>query len=98
MAKDKPSKIEQETIIVFNEEEDSAECFTYNRKLTNRLRKLCRERGNEIKEIRDNSVGGLTFTFPKSWVKVQAPRVISDEQRAILAERLAGSLGRQANT
>ena len=98
MAKDKPSKIEQETIIIFNEEEDFAECFTYNRKLTNHLRKLCQKRSDEVEEIRDNCVGGLTFIFPKSWVKVRASRVISEEQRSILAERLAGSLGRQANT
>lgn len=88
----KLSRYEQETIILFNEEDDYAECYTHNRKLINRLRKLCNERGDEIEEIRDNCVGGLTFVFPKSWVKVNPKRIVSEEKRAEMAARLAESL------
>ena len=35
----KPSLIEKETIILFNEAESEAEIYTYNRKLINRLKK-----------------------------------------------------------
>lgn len=35
----KPSLIEKETIILFNEAESEAEIYTYNQKLINRLKK-----------------------------------------------------------
>lgn len=91
------SRYEQETIILFNEEDDHAECYTHNRKLTNRLKKLCKERSDEIEEIRDNCVGGLTFVFPKSWVKVNPKRIVSEERRAEMAARLAESLSANSN-
>ena len=39
MSKYKPSLIEKETIILFNEAESEAEIYTYNQKLINRLKK-----------------------------------------------------------
>jgi hypothetical protein len=89
MANIRLSPIEKETIIIFNEGESRAECFTYNRKLTSRLKKLCESHGDEIKHIRDNGVGGLTFAFPKAWVRVNPKRRVSDKQRAAAARNLA---------
>lgn len=89
MADTRLSPIEKETIIIFNEGEPQAECFTYNRKLTSRLKKLCESHGDEIEHIRDNGVGGLTFTFPKAWVRVNPKRRTSDKQRAAAVRNLA---------
>ena len=91
------SLIERETIILFNEGEPLAECYTHNRKLTNRLEKLCKERGEEIERIRDNCCGGATFVFPKSWVKVNPSRIVSEERRAAMAENLAKAIGSKSD-
>lgn len=78
---------EKETIILFNEADDTASCFTYNGRLIKRLSNLAAERADECKLTMDNGAGGLTFTFPKKWVKVNPTRILSDEQRAAIAER-----------
>ena len=93
MANIRMSPTEKETIIVFNEGESQAECFTYNRKLTSRLKKLCESHSGEIEHIRDNGVGGLTFAFPKAWVRVNPKRRVSDKQRAAAARNLARAAG-----
>ena len=89
MANIRMSPIEKETIIIFNEGESRAECFTYNRRLTSRLKRLCESHGDEIEHIRDNGVGGLTFAFPKAWVRVNPKRRTSDKQRAAAVRNLA---------
>jgi hypothetical protein len=79
---------EKETIILFNEADDTASCFTYNGRLTKRLTILSRERPDECRIEKDNGADGITFTFPKKWVKVNPTRILSDEQRTAIAERL----------
>ena len=37
------TKLEQETVIIFNEADDFAEIFTYNGRLKSKLNKLCKE-------------------------------------------------------
>lgn len=93
----KLSGYERETIILFNEEDDLAECYTHNRKLINRLRRLSEERSGEIEEVRDNFVGGLTFVFPKSWVKVNPKRRVSDKQMAAAVRNLEKAAGAALN-
>ena len=79
---------EKETIILFNEADDTAECFTYSGRLTTRLDKLCGERGDECAQVKDNGEGGRTYNFPKSWIRVNPPRRYTEEQRAAMTERL----------
>lgn len=82
------SRAERETIIIFNEEDAIASCFTYNGKLTRRLQSLCEQKPDDIKLVKSNSEGGLTFEFPKKWITVRPPRQMSEEQAAAAAERL----------
>ena len=60
-------KVEKETIITYNEADEYAEVFTYNRKLQNKLQgKLNAEL------ILDNGYGGKTFIVPKKWIRVSS--------------------------
>lgn len=58
------------------------------------LRDLAKERPDEVK-IKEYPSGAVEATFPKTWIKIRPPRILTDEQRAELSERgkmLAGKL------
>ena len=79
---------EKETIINYNNEEGTAQVFTYHKALQNKLNKLLGvnpditvlRRGDEWTE----------YIVPKSWIKVSPPctRNLSEEQKAEAAERM----------
>ena len=75
---------ERETIVVFDEQHDAAEVFTYNARLSRRLRELCEQRPADARLTKDNGSGGLTFRYPKAWIRVNPTRIMSDAQRAAL--------------
>lgn len=77
---------EKETIILFNEAEDTATCDTCNSTLIRKLDSFCLE-STEISVVREDK-HGKTYKFPKKWVKVRMPMKLSEEQRAKRAERL----------
>ena len=80
----KLTKIEQETIINFNEAERTASVYTHNEALKGRLLALCRTHPERVRQTAANAWGGLTFELPKKWLKVSPPRVLSPAQRAVL--------------
>ena len=82
-----PSRIEQETIINFNEAESTASVYTHNAALRRKLDKLAAERPAEVKLSQHFPDGGVEYTIPKRWVKVNAGPVLTDEQRQALVER-----------
>ena len=95
------SNYERETIINFNEGEDTASIYTHNRWLLRKLAKLAQERPKECR------LGVAKFThegraaeyyIPKGWIRVYPPRQISDEQRAAIAERLNAANPRRKTT
>ena len=88
MAEHKLSPLEKETIILFHEGDKMAECYTHNQKLIKQLTNLCEERSDEVRLKEDSGVGGLSFIFPKSWVKIRPKRIISEEERARRAETM----------
>lgn len=81
------SKIERETIILFNEAEATASVYTYNGALKRKLSGLCEARPTEARQTKDDGRGGLTFEVPKRWVKVNANRILTAEQKEERAER-----------
>lgn len=85
------TRAERETIIIFNEADTEAEVFTYNGKLTKKLDTLCSERPCECVFVKENKTGGRFYSIPKKWVRVNASRIMSDEARAAVAERLAAA-------
>lgn len=80
------SKIEQETVVLFNEAEPTASIYTYNGALKRKLASLCDTRPSEAKQTQDDGRGGLTFEVPKRWVKVNAGMILTEEQRQTRAE------------
>lgn len=82
---------EKETVIVYNNEESTAQVFTYHRALQNKLNKLL-ETNPEISVLRSGDEW-IEYMVPKSWIKVSPPRQVNytDEQRAAMAERLAAA-------
>ena len=85
------TRLEQETIILFNEAEDTATVDTCNNALIRQLDDLS-EKYRVITEERKDEYG-KTYTIPKSWVKIRAPRQLSDEQRQKLQETARHNFG-----
>ena len=81
------SRIEQETIITFNEQEKEANVYTFNRKMKRRLEELSKRFPNDVTLDTVGSVGDVTYSIPKQWVRINAGKVLSAEQKAALAEQ-----------
>ena len=62
-------KVEQETIILFNEAETTASVYTHNATLQRVLLELCQTHPAQVRQTEDNRHGGLTYELPKKWVK-----------------------------
>jgi hypothetical protein len=74
------SAYERETIINFNEGEDTAYIFTYSKPWHRHLE------GLGLKPTHDNGFGGKDCELPKKWVKLpRKPRRVSEQTKARLA-------------
>ena len=87
------SRVEQETIIRFDEAEATASVYTYNGALKRKLSGLCATRPTESRQIKDDGRGGLTFEVPKRWIKINASRILTEEQKKERAERARAVFG-----
>ena len=81
------SKLEQETIIGFNEAEATASVYTHNAALVRKLEALADSRPDEVQRARSFPDGGREYIVPKRWVKVNASRILAEEQKASIAAR-----------
>lgn len=79
---------ERETVILFNEADPTASVYTHNAALRRRLAALAAERPTECIAVRFNEEDGAAeYTISKKWIKIIPPRIFSEAQRAIMAER-----------
>ena len=85
------TKYEMETIYNYNQEEPLASCYTMDRALIRRLDALA-EKHKEITVARADE-GVREYTFPKKWIKVRAPKELSEEQRENMAKRARERFG-----
>lgn len=76
----KLTREEQETIIIFNEAEQSAEISTFNGALIRRLTQLCKDRPSECTGDEPDADGEVKFVVPKKWIKVNPKRISSEAQ------------------
>lgn len=90
------SRYEQETIVNFNEEEPTATVYTYNKSFQRKLQVLSEKFLKDVRLIADDQHGGVTYIIPKKWIKINPPRVMSEDQRQRQAERLKFNLGQAA--
>jgi hypothetical protein len=79
------TRFEQETVISFNEAEDTANVFTYNERWQRHLESL------GFKAYRENSFGGKDFSIPKHMIHLPRKKMeLSVEEKDRRAERARG--------
>ena len=90
------SRYEQETIINFNAEEDTAEIYTADSVWIRKLDKLVEQNPEQFgpgrTELLEGEVIAKRYSFPKRFITIRSKdvkRKLTDEQRAELAERLS---------
>lgn len=86
------SAYEQETIINYNQADQTANIYTHDPRLIRQLDELALKR-KEITLIR-NGEKMREYNVPKRWVKVRAPKELSEETRAKMAARARERFGR----
>ena len=91
-SRSRSSRIEQETIINFNEAEPTAEVYTCNAALIRRINAMA-EASDEVTCGKSDEYGSF-FLLPKRWVSIRMPRRMTEEQRKAAAERLNVNLNR----
>lgn len=84
----KLSKEERETIICYNEAEQTASVYTHNRALRRKLEQLAQDRPTERRLEKISCDGqAVDYIVPKQWVKLNAGRQWTEEQRAAQVEQ-----------
>lgn len=84
------TNFERETIMNFNEAEDTASVYTHSRALRRKLDKLSADRPEDCKLFRTSHDGqAAEFYVPKKWIKISPPRKMSEEQREKLRKASA---------
>lgn len=86
----RPTLEERETIIHFDEAGNNAEVFTFNLALIRKLDALAEERPDEVTITRAEAINGIQcreYRLPKKWIKVNASRILSEDEKARLSER-----------
>lgn len=81
------TKIEKETIILFNEDEQDAEIYTFNGKLKRKLAERASEYPEFYQLSEDKQYGSVTCTVPKFFLSVSFKKPISQERYMQLRER-----------
>lgn len=81
----KLSKLEQESIILYNEEESTASIYTHDPKLKRKLKRLAEKYPDKVYPDRTVHAGAVSYAVPKSCVSVREP--FSDERRRAASER-----------
>lgn len=70
-----PKKL-KETVISFNEEDLTAEVFTYNKPMLRQLEYLSKKRPVHVHYISNSGDGANTYTIPKTWLKIRSNRLL----------------------
>jgi hypothetical protein len=74
-------RLEQETIINFNEDEQRAIVYTYNKPLRTKLNKLCKEYPDDFAVKRKDTTGSTTYEIPKQYISIRGPRKLTEKQK-----------------
>jgi hypothetical protein len=88
---------ERETIINYNDEEKEASVYTLNKSLIRRLDGLCQKNPDIFKCTKTQSDGSKEYEFPKKYVSIRAPKILSEEQKLKCKERFMKKINSQQN-
>jgi len=81
---------EKETIINFNEDEKNASAYTYNKATIKKLDECCKIFPVLFQVQKQSSYGkhlSKTYIFPKKYVSIRKPTILSDAQKSASAEK-----------
>lgn len=78
---------ERETIITFNEKDQTANVYTMNKALTRKLDGLTVTRADDARRVKTYPDGAQEYEVPKKWVKVNAGLTLTQEERERRSER-----------
>lgn len=87
--------IERETIILFNEAEKTATVNTCNRSLTKQLKEFSQDLSSVV--LISEDIYGAEFEIPKSMISIHKPRVLTKEQKKVIADRFAAIRALKSN-
>lgn len=79
--KNRLTKYERETIITFNEAEQTASIYTYNTALKNRLAKYSKENPNCAKLITAYPCGAVSYEVDKKRLSIRFTAPYTEERR-----------------
>lgn len=84
------SAYERETIITYNEAEDEAHVYTFNKALIRKLTDISQERPDECILESKGPEDAASFVVPKKYIKVKPPvkMNLTNEQKRERAERM----------
>lgn len=92
------SLYEQETVINYNEAENTASVYTHNKALHRKLDKLAQERPGDCRRENTSREGkAVDYTLPKGWIRIHPPRTaatLTEEQKQKRREHLASMRNR----
>lgn len=84
------SRVEQETVILFNEMEPTASIYTYNGRLKRRLEQISLQFPSEVKLVTMCNTGAVTYELPKRLISLRQP--VSEAMRQAARDRaIAGN-------
>lgn len=81
------SNIERETIILFNEAEDTVSVYTFNSTLKRKLEGFSEKYPALCKKTAEDSLGSVTYTVAKDRLSISLRAPISEEKKEALRER-----------
>lgn len=82
----KLTKYEKETIILFNEGEDTASIYTYNASLRKRLVLFSKKHPDLCRLEKSHEQGGVTYLLDKSRLSIRLQPPYSEERRRKASE------------
>ena len=81
----KQNRYEEESIILYNQAEQTASVYTHDPKLKEKLKRLSEKHPERIIYITENENSGVTYVVPKKCVQIREP--VSEERRKAASER-----------
>ena len=88
------SNYEKETIILFNEDEDTASVQTFNPKLKRKFDKFAKEYPDLCKLEMEYEQGGASYVVDKSRLSINLTRPFTEEQKERAREQAHRNLGK----
>lgn len=80
------TKYEKETIILFNEDEDTASIYTFNVGLKKRLAMFAKKYPDLCRQEKSHEQGGVSYVLDKSRLSIRLQPPMSEERRQKASE------------